>query len=158
MMGSTHKAVGVVAGLILAVCGVIHSEYIMIVMLFVVPAGAMLPDIDHNSSKLGRERKKVVAFGQKFLSGAGVGICVYGAITSLIASKYSKALLYILAVTVLLVLFVFLQRSEWAKKQLKFFTKHRGIMHTLIIPGVLIWLVVSVVMESAVRVVLMGLA
>lgn len=157
MMGSTHKAVGIVTGLVLAVCGFLHSEYMMVIMLFVVPAGAMLPDIDHNNSKLGRERKKFVEIGCKVRFILGIPVCVYG-IHSLAAGSYKIGFLYLLAAIMVTVLLVLLPRSKWIKRHFKFFTKHRGIMHTLVVPGILPWLVVSAVSDKTMRVVLVGLA
>lgn len=158
MMGHSHKMVGIVVGVVLALCGFLHSEFAMVVMPFVVPVGAMLPDIDHNSTRLGKKRKKVVGVVWKAVFASIVFAGVYGVCASIMKKLYLDALLCIVAVLVLgLFLFVF-PKSTWAKKHSKFFTKHRGIMHTLLVPAVLLWLAVRVVPDKTVGMVLVGIA
>ncbi len=157
MMGSTHKVIGLITGIAIAVMGVIYNEYIMLSMLFTVPIGAMLPDIDHNNSKLGKTRKKVVTGLCGIII---VVILVYiglGVYFLLVEQRQGIITPTSLIIGILALFVIVLPHTEFGSKYIKFFTKHRGIMHTLAVPGILIYLVYSVTV-SEIRVILLGFA
>lgn len=107
--------------------------------LLTIPAGSMLPDIDHDRSKLGRNRKKV-SDGIKFITGAVViGFVAF----SYMSGGPSNAILNAGYVGFMALLINIIENNKHVKKQLGFITKHRGIMHTLIPPifliGTIMW-------------------
>lgn len=59
MTGKTHKAIGVATGVALVIYSIRTSNMMYALGLATAPFGAMLPDIDHDRSKLGAVRKRV---------------------------------------------------------------------------------------------------
>lgn len=157
MMGSTHRMVGIVTGIALAVCGIFMRDYLMVIMPFVVPVGAMLPDIDHNSSKLGRERKKVVRICKIVVMLGTVLWDAYNIYRLLHVGDNALVLLVSILISGLLLLIGLAISSDWGQKKFKFFIKHRGIMHTLLVPSICLFLPTFVVTETVLRLVLVGI-
>ena len=50
MMGKTHKTIGIITGLAFSIYGVLSGNSLYTLALVTAPLGAMLPDIDHNST------------------------------------------------------------------------------------------------------------
>ena len=119
--------------------------------------GAMLPDIDHNNSALGSQRKKVVDFATKILS-VLFGLVVLAFCGILIASEMYTQLIIM---TLLTVLPIFVLSSfahlPFIRNTLKFFVKHRGIMHTLAAP-LLLYLGYTLILNTTVRFGLLAMA
>jgi len=158
MTGKTHKFIGIVVGGAAAYYGmtVLHDP-VHLFYLAAVPVGAMLPDIDHDRSKLGRSRKNVVnAVSTLF------GSLVVAAIAFYLADAYTKARLIPAISTVLVILIPFLllislTKISFIRNNLKFMAKHRGLMHTLIMPAIL-FIAAFIITEPTFKIVVTGLA
>lgn len=136
MTGKTHKFIGLVVGGAVAYYGMtalddpMHMFYII-----AVPVGAMIADIDHDSSKLGRSRKNIItAISTLFASLAIVAISFF------LVDAYTNKRLMPAIGTVLIIVLPFLilsalSKTKFIQDNLKFMVKHRGLMHTLIIPA-----------------------
>jgi len=76
MTGKTHKFIGIVVGGAAAYYGVtaLHDP-VHLFYLVAVPVGAMLPDIDHDNSKLGRSRKNIVSAASTLFGSLIVAFC-----------------------------------------------------------------------------------
>ncbi|MCL2387500.1 MAG: metal-dependent hydrolase [Defluviitaleaceae bacterium] len=134
MMGKTHKSIGVAVGAAFALHGLRHGDAAFTLALVSAPMAAMLPDIDHGGSRLGRMRKRafnitVVVLGVVLILAAWL----YG---QYITHDFTTVLILGLVVVVPTVAIFYIAQTKWARKMLKFITKHRGIMHTLLIPCV----------------------
>jgi len=108
-----------------------HMFYII-----AVPVGAMIADIDHDSSKLGRTRKNIMAaISTIFASLAIVAISFFlvDAYTD-VEKNLLSAISIVLMVALPFLLLTYLSKTKFIKNHLKFVVKHRGLMHTLIIP------------------------
>jgi inner membrane protein len=136
MTGKTHKFIGIAAGAAAAYYGmtVIDNDAALF-YLMACPIGAMIPDIDHDNSKLGRSRKNITtAISTLFSSFALVAVIFF------LVDAYQNERLFSAISTVLLILIPFvllasLSKIKVVKKNLKFMVKHRGLMHTLILPA-----------------------
>lgn len=139
MTGKTHKFIGIVAGGAAAYYGVaVLKDPIYLFYLAAVPVGAMIPDIDHDKSKIGRSRKNIIA-----AVSAVFGSLVIVAVSFFLVDAYTKNKLIPAVITVLTILIPFailtsLSKIGFIKKNLKFMVKHRGLMHTLIMPAILL--------------------
>ena len=134
MMGKTHKTIGIITGLAFSIYGVLSGNSLYTLALVTAPLGAMLPDIDHNSTKLGRARKAIFGLIEK-----AVLLSIVIAFLLFIMIGFSQGLIFIYMVKAIFIIIpiivcVICSQSEWARKKFKFFIKHRGIMHTLIVP------------------------
>lgn len=132
MHGRQHKKMGTAAGVGVLVYTVSAGNNPMAALcMLTTPIGAMLPDIDHDMSKLGQSRKKVVN-----LIKLGVSIAVgYILITSYLSGGILIALINLgFLIGMMLILWV-IENNKFIKKQLGFITMHRGIMHTLVPPA-----------------------
>jgi len=140
MTGKTHKFIGMVAGAAAAYYGVaVQNEPMHMFYILVAPLGAMLADIDHDNSKLGRSRKNIMtAVGSIFGSLAIVAVTFFLVDAYTDQNKsFAQAVLTVCLVAVPLLLFSLLSKLKFVKDNLKFMVKHRGLMHTLVIPGFL---------------------
>jgi len=135
MMGKTHKAIGIAAGAAFAIHGLRQGDAALMLALVSAPIAAMLPDIDHSGSGIGKIRKKVVIANTVVITVALILIAVtwlHGQfITRDIASFFVLGLVVIIPTIALF----YVSQIKWVRKTLKFMTKHRGIMHTLLIPA-----------------------
>ena len=137
MMGVQHKLVGVgvgVAGAYLVVAG--KGEELGAIMAFTSTIGCMLPDIDHDNSKIGRKRKFITSLSDKALTAlVAVAVIVAVAIIGGVVFGFINDGVRLGAVlsTALLIVAIGLMRKMLSNsKAVKWMTKHRGIMHTLI--------------------------
>jgi len=149
--------IGMFVGIVLALCGVLDKEYTMLVMLFAVPAGAMLPDIDHNNTKIGRKRKKVLNDMKKLLP-VGFIVFVLAVVYSFEKGVGVSQLLPVICVVVSFLLLVLVGSSKWGRQKFRFFTKHRGIMHTLCVPAVCVYITVTFELHIVMEQLLLGAA
>ncbi|MCL2099328.1 MAG: metal-dependent hydrolase [Oscillospiraceae bacterium] len=134
MTGKTHKFIGLTAGAVIAYTAVQENPAALF-YLIACPIGAMLPDIDHDKSKLGQGRKNIMK-----AAAALFGSFAFVAAVFFLADAYQKsnilpAVITLLAVTVPFALFVCFTKIKTVKNSLKFMVKHRGLMHTLILPA-----------------------
>ena len=135
MSGKTHKAVGICVGIAFAYWGHnLYGDSMFVLSTAASAVGAMLPDIDHNNSALGSHRKKVVDTASKILS-ALFGLVALAFCGILIASEmYTQLIIMMLLIVLPIFVLSSLARLLFIRNTLKFFRKHRGIMHTLAAP------------------------
>lgn len=148
MMGITHKTVGVISGCTLAACFIIAGQPTLAVSGLLVPVGAMLPDIDHDSTKVGRVRKKAV---NTLTRGIQVGASILVGVTFVLLTR-----MLVLSVGAGLLVLLLLCSSKGKKKKGNVLTIHRGITHTLVIPVIMVFCIVFV-KSVFLRVMLIGL-
>jgi len=141
MTGKSHKALGMAIGFGIAAWGFKHGDtnQIFVFAPLISAAGAMIPDVDHDSSKLGRNRKKIQDFAIKGAVTAGVGLLGYWIWYLYSLKDWNSLILLIVTFVIPTGIFVTLSKTKFGKKMTKFATTHRGIMHTLFIPFLIIF-------------------
>lgn len=143
MMGVQHKTVGIGFGFATAmyIAEVMEQPAPAIIALGACVAGSMLPDIDHDRTKIGRKRKVVTDIAGKLTTTAIVaiiavlGILIVAVSVGLINSNLDMTELLI--ALVLVIGFIFVRKFIANSNTYKWMTKHRGLMHTLIPPAIL---------------------
>ena len=138
MTGKTHKFIGIVAGGAAAYYGMsVREEPLYMFYLIAVPVGAMIADIDHDNAKLGRARKNIMtAISTVFGSLAIVAISFF-LVDAYTNENLMSGIFTVLLVTIPFLILTSLSKIKFVKNNLKFMVKHRGLMHTLIMPGFL---------------------
>ena len=142
MNGVQHKLVGVgfgIAGSYAIVHG--YGEPLGICVLMGSAVGCMLPDIDHDMTKLGRQRKVLTNVSTKaadviVFGGIIVGLVLLGSI-ALGFINYGIDLTKLGILVAGLILVAILRKVIGGSSTYKWATKHRGIMHTLVVPALL---------------------
>ena len=139
MTGSSHKAIGIACG----AAYVIHSvkanggiDPSALLVMATTPIGALMPDVDHKGSTYGKKVDKVKGTVNHI---ARIGVLCIAAFTAYVAIMGNIGLAVFVGLTLLtmsLVLMIF-GRIGNSMNSNNFFTKHRGIMHTLFVPCVL---------------------
>ncbi len=137
MTGKSHKAIGVATGVAITMYGAMNNEPLLAMSMITAPVGAMLPDIDHDRSKLGSQRKAVMGKLSVVLK-----VAIIVAVLAIIVSGlyYGNLIEQLITVGPTLggvFIVMLIANTEWFKNKTKFFTKHRGIMHTLLVPALL---------------------
>jgi len=132
MTGKSHKAIGIAAGAAIAIYGIGQGELAYSIALVSAPLAAMLPDIDHNQAKMGKIRKQIANVAVTVLAVVVVvAAWMYGRIA---IENYRTVLLLGLVVVIPTFILFKLSQTRWVRDTWGFVVKHRGIMHTLIIP------------------------
>ena len=132
MTGQSHKAIGVAAGAAIAIYGIGQGELAYALALVSAPLAAMLPDIDHGHAKIGKLRKQVANVAVTVLAVlVVVAAWMYGRV---VLENYRTVLLLGLIVVIPTLVLFKLSQTRWVRDTWGFVVKHRGIMHTLIIP------------------------
>lgn len=156
MTGKTHKALGVAVAAAAAIYAVETGNTVVAVSAATAPFGAMLPDMDHHATELGRVKSEVDAILVTVAAVVGLGVlalCVWLAVSSENGlADVPSLLLSVLPVCGL----ILLVRSDFVKRRFPFFYKHRGIMHTLFVPG-LLWVGASNIDEPVTKYLILGL-
>lgn len=145
MMGQQHKIVGTAWGI--AGSFVMNSMGFGMLSYLTIPAAMIScwwPDMDHNSTKLGRKRKAVTTVASnvsKFLILGAVALLAVVIVVSALQIKdfgidTEKASFVLLGLVVFMVLQNMLKKTEL----FKWATKHRGLMHTLVCPALMYWM------------------
>jgi len=133
MQGSSHFMIGCACAGAMVVIGYQTGDAGLTAGAILCPVGAMLLDIDHNSTKLGRKRSAVTDI---IVTVAKVATVIFAisvaAKTTRNTGNMQIGLLTGLASSLPALVCILLASNEKIKKKFKFFTKHRGIMHTLI--------------------------
>lgn len=139
MTGKTHKFIGIVAGGAVAYYGIaVLNEPLYIIAAVSSTVGAMIPDIDHNNSALGSKRKKIFSSLSVI-----IGLVILCASMLFLIFAYLNGTLWSSVVTLALIMLPFgvltaLTKVEFVQKNIRFMVKHRGLMHTLILPACMI--------------------
>lgn len=145
MNGVQHKIVGTGAGIATSMVLTAKSNDPLAVLIVGASiVGCMLPDIDHDKTKIGSKRKMITTVGNTLFN-----IVVYGGITLAIIAGLVLvwAVTHGLAtsgvnITNLIIAGVGLLVVAIAKKMIensksfKWAAKHRGLMHTLVVPTI----------------------
>jgi len=138
MTGKTHKFIGLVAGGAAAYYGMkVIGEPSYMFYLVSAPVGAMLADIDHDNSKLGKSRKNIMAAVSTLFASLAIVAISFFLVEGYTNGRLMPAVFTVLLVAVPFLILTSLSKIEFIKKNLKFMVKHRGLMHTLIIPAFL---------------------
>lgn len=149
MMGTQHKAVGIGFGvaLFMYTTTVTKDPYGGLALIGST-VGCMLPDIDHDNSRIGRKRAFVTRMSGKMLTGlVSLGIVITTAMLIFTvvqmdnpssSTNFSKILIALAG----FVLVSALRKAIGNSKSFRWMTKHRGLMHTLVVPTIL-WFATS---------------
>lgn len=140
MSGKSHFTLGCVTAGAIAYLGFQDNSAASVVMALTVPFGSMLPDIDHDRTKLGRERLKIMGYIKKAIIGVFL-MYILDALYLTVFKKMSPVSVLMSSIMSVgpLLLSVTVASNPVFKKKTKFFRKHRGIMHTLVpIAGLII--------------------
>lgn len=139
MSGAQHKIVGIGFGVAAAYALMHHyNEPMGIITAVGSSIGCMLPDIDHNKTKLGRKRKVATTF-----AGGMINVMVYGGIilgafilvsTGLGFASYGVSTSHLALFIAGLVAFLVVRGVVTNSSIYKWSVAHRGIMHTLLPP------------------------
>lgn len=139
MNGAQHKVVGIGFGLAAAytvVVGKNDPTGALIAATSVI--GCMLPDIDHDKTKIGRKRKFVTELTTKMLNTVIVGGIILGSVAAFLIFKgfvdFGVNLTELAIAVGGLIVIAILKKIVGDSKVFKWATKHRGLMHTLAVP------------------------
>ena len=125
--------IGTGVGIGLLLYAGLSGEYHLALGAPIAPFAATLADADHNSTKVGRTRKQAVSIVKKVCIIVISVLCALACLSLYLGeTKYILLGAPYLAVGTLIAM---LARVPAVKVRLKFFTKHRGIMHTLLLPA-----------------------
>ena len=138
MTGKTHKFIGIIAGGAAAYYGMsVLNDPAHMFYLIAVPVGAMIADIDHDNSKLGRSRKNIMAAVSTLFGSLAIVAISFFLVDAYANDRLNSAIPIVLMVSLPFLILISLSKIDFVKNNLKFMVKHRGLMHTLIIPGFL---------------------
>lgn len=135
MNGVSHFTIGCAACAACVYVGIAKGDPVLVASGMTMPVGAMLPDIDHHATKLGRQRIAVTSTIRNIAVIGSLGYVGVTGVTSYISAGLGAMTtslfgVFVSALPILICLMI--TTSESFKKKTKFFRKHRGIMHTLI--------------------------
>lgn len=144
MTGAQHKVVGTgfgIAGAYIAVVG--HGDPTGALIVATSIVGSMLPDIDHDMTKIGRKRKVVTNITTTAANILVFGGIIVGLVAALLVFKgfvdFGVSPTRLLTAVAGLCIVAVLKKVIGNSKTFKWATKHRGLMHTLVVP-LLLWL------------------
>lgn len=145
MMGVQHKTVGVGFGIAMFMYAAkTSSDPYSGLFLVGSTIGCMLPDIDHDRTRIGRKRAFVTRVSSNVLTGL-VSAGIIGATALLILTmvqmdkpEANTNLYQILMALVGLLMFSAVRKKIKNSSSFKWATKHRGLMHTLLMPVILV--------------------
>lgn len=157
MSGNEHKTIGIATGICIAALTFYYGIQYGWLVLLTCPFGSLLPDIDHHATQLGKKRKKAMDIIKFVL------VVIFIAIIALIWLEGIKSGNFALAVVKNMIVFgpivvcMILTQVPAVQKAIKFTTKHRGIMHTLLVPVCLLIAILFGFKDPAVRWIVTGL-
>ena len=154
MTGKSHKAIGTAVGIAITIYGLRNGINAAPLALVSAPIAAMLPDVDHNSSKYGRGRQQIAKIAVALAGLVLVAAAWY--YSAYIAANYTALLTMALGVVGPAATLIIIGQTKWAKNLIGFASKHRGITHTLVIPVCMV-LAAPFVREPYFRILLFGL-
>lgn len=144
MMGTQHKTIGTGFGLALYMytASTIQDPFSGFILVGSV-IGCMLPDIDHDRTRIGRKRAFVTRVSGNILT-ALVSAGIIGATALLIftiwqmdKAESNTRFTNLLVVLAGLILFSIIRNVIKNSKTFRWAVKHRGLMHTLAMPALL---------------------
>jgi len=138
MTGNSHKAIGVAVGAAFTIYGFQNGVPAATLALVSAPIAALLPDIDHDNSKMGKVRKTTANAAIVIAALAMVGAAVYYGWYNV---NHTALITLGVGVALPLAVLAALSRNKHIKSLLGFATMHRGVMHTLLLPLCMIFAV-----------------
>ena len=160
MNGRQHDKVGIGAGIGTAICLLSMEPYGLEPTIGAVLGGitarlaAKLPDIDHNSTKIGRTRKKITGTSNTLVNLSLIAVIVISIVlivtgkTQIMGFDLSTELL--LKVSGISLAVIIVKNAINKNSTVKWMKSHRGFMHTLILPivfGVCAWIIPSLILQ-----------
>lgn len=132
MTGKSHFALGCATAGAIAYLGMQSGSVDQVAMCLTIPFGAMLPDIDHDMTKLGRKREWIITWMKRIF----YAVCALYVLDMMYTVLVEKKDITTVLVGGLvsygpIILAVVLTQNPIFRNKTKFFRKHRGIMHTL---------------------------
>lgn len=158
MNGKQHLAIGCAVSVGIAAYSVKNGDVNMIPAILTAPFGAMLPDIDHDMTKLGRTRKKATSALKVISILAGLCAVGFGFYMMIALGDITKAIIYLLGLFIPATLVLLLLKVPRVKSFMGFAGKHRGIMHTLLVPLLLSLPLITGSTNSIFTALLLGIA
>lgn len=144
MMGAQHKAVGIGFGIALFMyTASVTKDPFSGLALAGSTIGCMLPDIDHDNSRIGRKRAFVTRMSGKMITGlisAGIILATILLILTFVQMdkpESQTSFTQILIVLAGLVVVSAVRKAIGNSKTFRWMTKHRGLMHTLVVPAII---------------------
>lgn len=139
MNGAQHKIVGIGFGIgAFLVLNDMGMSLEGAVTAFTSVAGSLLPDIDHDKTYVGRKRKFITTLTAKTLTVLLYGICIVSAVLLFLIVKQGMDFgvnpMFLVGGIAGVFILMFLQRTICNSKSFKWAAKHRGLMHTLLVP------------------------
>lgn len=140
MTGKTHKIIGIITGGAAAYYGIkMTGDAVYMLYIISVPAGAMIADIDHDNSKLGSSRKKIMTAVSALLYSLAAAAVSFFLFDGYAKGRFIPAVFTVSLVALPFLILILSSKLSFVKNNLQFAVKHRGIMHTLIMPAFLIF-------------------
>lgn len=136
MNGKQHFAIGVSVTVSTMLIGLSTSNNALVLSSIVAPFGAMLPDIDHDKTDLGRIRYSVLSKIDKSILILSIVAIIVGFYN--IYTRFNIFNNIVMIVGFLCVILI--TQTPLITSHLKFYTRHRGIMHTMVVPAVVMLL------------------
>lgn len=148
MNGAQHKVVGIGFGigafLLLSDKGMQLEGAVAAVAAV---GGSLLPDIDHDQTKIGCKRKFITNLTGKALMAIMYGAIIISAILLFLIIKQGMDFginpAFLIGGIVGILFLLFLQRTVCNSKTFKWAAKHRGLMHTLLVPIAILFVCMS---------------
>lgn len=142
MNGSQHKIVGIGFGIAASyACLKTGNDAWSVMCVPMSMVGCMLPDIDHDMTKIGRKRKlatTVTNTGLTIMCVLGLAAIGFIAVsTTLQLTNYKTNWMQLAIMAGCIIGFLVLRSILSNNKTIKWMTKHRGLMHTLVMPALL---------------------
>lgn len=142
MTGAQHKVVGTGAGIAAALILVVAKEEpvgALVVGTSIV--GSMLPDIDHDKTKIGRKRKLFTDVSGKLINTLIYGGIILGALLVLLLTygfvNFGISPMHMMIGVVGLLIIAVAKKVIMNSNTVQWAAKHRGLMHTLVVPVLL---------------------
>lgn len=142
MTGVQHKIVGTgfgIAAATVAVVGMGEPMGALVVGTSII--GSMLPDIDHDKTKIGRKRKVLTTVGTSLANIIIFGGIILGLVAALLIFKgfvdFGVSITNIAIVVGGLIFVAIAKTLIGRSKTWQWATRHRGMMHTLVVPALL---------------------
>lgn len=142
MNGTQHKIVGVgfgLAGAYAVVAGKGDTNGALIAATSII--GCMLPDMDHDRTKLGRKRKLLTGLATNVANAVVFGGIVIGLVGGFLVFKgfvdFGVNPIMLFAAAIGFGIVAAIKKIIGDSAIFKWATKHRGLMHTLVVPALL---------------------
>lgn len=144
MTGAQHKIVGIgwgIAGAYVATKTQHTGWGLLVAPLSAI--GCWLPDMDHDKTKLGRKRKVLTSVSTGAANAmvyGGVAVCViFAGLAALGFADFGMDMTHLGIMLAGLIAIILLKKVVCNSDTFKWATKHRGVMHTLVVPALMFY-------------------